>query len=151
MLSEYFSLDISPSGDVQSLPLLLRDYIPNLDNLPSFLMRLGPQVDWTSEKECFETILREIAYFYTPLTFHEDPSQARPSSPRALSEERIDVEDDSVGNRDGKEQENAERWQIQHVVFPAMRKYLVAPKSLLDQDVMQIASLPDLYKVFERC
>ena len=44
MLSEYFSLDISDSGLVESLPLLLRDYTPNLDNLPSFLMRLGPQV-----------------------------------------------------------------------------------------------------------
>jgi DNA mismatch repair protein MLH1 len=44
MLAEYFSLTISESGLVESLPLLLRDYIPNLDNLPSFLMRLGPQV-----------------------------------------------------------------------------------------------------------
>jgi len=48
-------------------------------------------------------------------------------------------------------QEKAERWQIQHVIFPALRRYLVAPKSLLDRDVVQIASLPDLYKVFERC
>lgn len=44
MLAEYFSLDITPLGLVESLPLLLRDYTPNLDHLPSFLMRLGPQV-----------------------------------------------------------------------------------------------------------
>lgn len=44
MLAEYFSLDISESGLIYSLPLLLRDYIPNLDYLPMFLMRLGPQV-----------------------------------------------------------------------------------------------------------
>lgn len=44
MLSEYFSLHLSPDGLVESLPLLLRDYAPNLDKLPSFLMRLGPQV-----------------------------------------------------------------------------------------------------------
>jgi len=44
MLEDYFSLTISESGLVMTLPLLLRDYIPNLDNLPSFLMRLGPQV-----------------------------------------------------------------------------------------------------------
>jgi DNA mismatch repair protein MLH1 len=47
--------------------------------------------------------------------------------------------------------EKAARWQIQHVLFPAMRKYFVPPKSLLDRDVMQIANLPDLYRVFERC
>ena len=44
MLSEYFSLHISPEGLVETLPLLLRDFTPNLDKLPNFLMRLGPQV-----------------------------------------------------------------------------------------------------------
>jgi hypothetical protein len=44
MLAEYFSLQLSADGMVESLPLLLRDYTPNLDKLPSFLMRLGPQV-----------------------------------------------------------------------------------------------------------
>jgi len=112
------------------LPLLLRDYIPNLDKLPSFLMRLGPQVNWTSESECFDSFLRELAYFYIP----------GPLIPtRKLSP--------PVPN----DKEKAERWQIQHVLFPAMRRYLVAPKSLLDRDVVQVASLPDLYRVFERC
>jgi DNA mismatch repair protein MLH1 len=44
MLLEYFSLDISETGDVKTLPHLLREYTPNLDKLPMFLMRLGPQV-----------------------------------------------------------------------------------------------------------
>ncbi|KAH6909546.1 DNA binding protein [Coprinopsis sp. MPI-PUGE-AT-0042] len=131
MLSEYFSLDISEDGNVESVPLLLRDYIPNLDNLPSLLMRLGPQVDWTSEKECFETFLHELSYFYAPLTF-----------PDAVAQDSDEA---------AKEQESAERWQIQHVLFPAMRRYICPPKSLLDNDVVQIASLPELYKVFERC
>jgi DNA mismatch repair protein MLH1 len=53
MLAEYFSLNISETGLVESLPLLLRDYTPNLDNLPNFLMRLGPQV---SENRLFVMI-----------------------------------------------------------------------------------------------
>ncbi|KAF8962298.1 DNA mismatch repair protein MutL [Flammula alnicola] len=146
MLADYFSLTISEAGLVESLPLLLRDYIPNLDNLPSFLMRLGRryalfiawvvmillfiftcvfQIDWTSEAECFDTFLRELAYFYIPTP--------------------------SVSDEDGEAQHKAERWQIQHILFPAMRRYLVPPKSLLDRDVVQVADLPDLYKVFERC
>ncbi|KAF8156932.1 DNA binding protein [Crassisporium funariophilum] len=129
MLAEYFGLTISESAHVETLPLLLRDYIPNLDNLPSFLMRLGPQVDWMSEADCFETFFRELAYFYTPV-----PSIST-----------------SGADEEGKEQCKAERWQIQHILFPAMRRYLTAPKSLLDRDVVQVASLPDLYKVFERC
>lgn len=88
------------------------------------------KVDWTSEMECFESFLRELAYFYTP---------GPPLTPN------------SVDNEDDEAQEKAESWQIQYVLFPAMRRYLAAPKSLLDRDVVQIASLPDLYKVFERC
>jgi DNA mismatch repair protein MLH1 len=49
------------------------------------------------------------------------------------------------------EKEQAERWQIEHVLFPALRRYLAAPKSLLNGDVVQVANLPDLYRVFERC
>jgi len=49
------------------------------------------------------------------------------------------------------QQEASEKWQIEHVLFPAMKRYLTAPKSLLTRDVVQIANLPDLYRVFERC
>ncbi|PPR02265.1 hypothetical protein CVT24_011614 [Panaeolus cyanescens] len=130
MLSEYFSLDITEDGDVTSLPLLLQGYLPNLDNLPNFLMRLGPQVDWSSEMECFDSFLRELAYFYTPI-------------PSPLEDESLNPNDRS--------NYTAERWQIQHILFPAMRRYLVGQKSLLERDVVQVADLPDLYKVFERC
>ncbi|KAJ6631150.1 DNA binding protein [Mycena sp. CBHHK59/15] len=125
MLAEYFAFNISPAGLIESLPLLLRDYTPNLDKLPSFLMRLGPQVDWNAEQACFASFLRELALFYVP-----GPLCA------AATEEA---------------QDRAERWQIQHVVFPALRRYVAAPRTLLDRDVVQIASLPELYKVFERC
>ncbi|KAF8180418.1 histidine kinase-like ATPase [Pholiota molesta] len=107
MLADYFSLTITEDGLVESIPLLLRII---------FLMRLGPQI------ECFDTFLRELAYFYIPVPPTSDTDEYK-----------------------------AERWQIQHVLFPAMRRYLLPPKSLLDRDVVQVADLPDLYKVFERC
>ncbi|KAJ1301984.1 hypothetical protein OPQ81_000819 [Rhizoctonia solani] len=66
MLDEYFGIQISEDGLVQSLPLLLPGYTPNIDLLPMFLMHLGPRVDWKSEKNCFDTIFREIARFYVP-------------------------------------------------------------------------------------
>lgn len=86
-------------------------------------------MDWTSEKECFETFLRELAYFYVP----------EPLLPEKVSKDAPSAE------------EQASRWQIQHALFPAISRYLSAPKTLLDRDVVQIASLPDLYRVFERC
>ncbi|THH13620.1 hypothetical protein EW146_g6622 [Bondarzewia mesenterica] len=136
MLAEYFSFCISADGLVESLPLLFQDYTPNLDKLPLFLMRLGPQVNWTSEVECFDTFLRELAYFYIP----------GPLSPHVTEEAGSGIEKGAES-----QPEKAEKWQIQHVLFQAMRRYLLAPRSLLDRDVVQVASLPDLYRVFERC
>ena len=64
MLSEYFSLNISPSGKLESIPLLLKHYTPSFAKLPRFLARLGPCVNWGEEKACFQTFLRELATFY---------------------------------------------------------------------------------------
>ncbi|EGE84659.1 hypothetical protein RJZ56_002409 [Blastomyces dermatitidis] len=66
MLEEYFSLSISEDGNLLSIPLLLKGYMPSLAKLPRFLLRLGPYVDWTDEEACFRTFLRELAAFYTP-------------------------------------------------------------------------------------
>ncbi|KIJ63138.1 hypothetical protein HYDPIDRAFT_93204 [Hydnomerulius pinastri MD-312] len=129
MLSEYFAMNISPEEEVLSLPHLLKEYTPDLNKLPTFLMRLGPQVQWQSEQECFDTFMRELAYFYSP-----SPSTFIPSS--------------SSGDTT---QEKSATWQTEHVLFQALRKFLIAPKSLLENDVVQVANLPDLYRVFERC
>ena len=136
MLDEYFSMRINADGKLESIPLLLRDYAPDLSRLPLFLMRLGPQVPWTIEKECLSSFLRELAYFYAP--YPRTPSK---------SEEQGDRQDN--GGMDIKEK--AQKWEIEHVLFACMRKNLVPPRSLLDRDVVQVASLPDLYRVFERC
>ncbi|CEL63269.1 DNA mismatch repair protein Mlh1 OS=Mus musculus GN=Mlh1 PE=2 SV=2 [Rhizoctonia solani AG-1 IB] len=135
MLEEYFGIQISEDGLVQSLPLLLPGYTPNIDLLPVFLMHLGPRVDWKSEKNCFDTVFREIARFYTskpPLDLDQGDGEQTPSEER----------DAAV---------KAMTWQNTHIIFPAVQKYLVAPKRLIDKDVAQIANLPDLYRVFERC
>ncbi|KAG8832709.1 DNA mismatch repair protein [Serendipita sp. 399] len=171
MLGEYFSLKITNDGLVQELPMLLRDYKPDLDKLPLFLMRLGPQVEWGSEKGCFDSFLRELAFFYIPdVPAHIVASRNDRLSELPSVEEDKDAEmevDDSEEPPPGNEQpsksgkfkdkeewsaaEKASRWQIQHVLFPAMRRYFVPQKTLLDRDIVQIANLPDLYRVFERC
>ncbi|PMB70879.1 DNA mismatch repair protein MLH1 [Beauveria bassiana] len=67
MLLEYFSLEISPAAELVSLPLLVKGYTPPLGKLPRFLLRLGPHVDWSGERACFQTFLRELATFYSQL------------------------------------------------------------------------------------
>ena len=124
MIEEYFTLSITKDGKLASIPKLLPGYIPDLNRLPLFLMRLGPQVNWDQESECFSSFLRELAYFYAPTP---------------------------ISNSQDSNSEKALRWQIEHSLFPTLKKYFRAPRTLLDRDVIQIASLPDLYKVFERC
>jgi DNA mismatch repair protein MLH1 len=92
----------------------------------------GFQVHWATEAGCFETFLRELAYFYVP------GSLEGTSRDTSIKEQHLAAE-------------KAERWQIEHVLFPVMRKYLLPPKSLLERDVVEVTSLPDLYRIFERC
>ena len=73
MLAEYFELRISEDGELEGIPLLLKDYTPSLVKLPHFLLRLGPHVNWKEEKPCFETFLAELASFYTPESLPNPP------------------------------------------------------------------------------
>ncbi|TVY25338.1 DNA mismatch repair protein [Lachnellula hyalina] len=136
MLLEYFSFEISPEGDIISIPLLLKGYTPSLAKLPRFLLRLGPHVNWSSEKDCFETFLRELASFYVP-------EQLPPSGGPEDSEEGVDEELKS---------RRAEVVKVvEDILFPAFRARLVATRSLGKGAVVEIANLKGLYRVFERC
>jgi DNA mismatch repair protein MLH1 len=108
------------------------------------------KVNWNSEQECFDTFLRELAYFYVP---GPGPLLVPSTPPGHTGDDDADKDKDdhNVNVQQQEEASTAEKWQIEHVLFPAMKRYLIAPKSLLTRDVVQIASLPDLYRVFERC
>jgi DNA mismatch repair protein MLH1 len=100
MLAEYFSLEISQDGELLALPMLIKDYVPNMDKLPLFLLRLGTEVDWESEKDCFRTLSREIAIFCS-----------------------ADPPTEHVGKEDY-------LWKIQHLIFPCFKTYFAAPGKL---------------------
>lgn len=126
MLEEYFAIRLNAeNGTVETLPALLPRHGAlglSLERLPALFFRLGPQVDWTDEKSCLDGVCRELAYAHVP-------------SPRPVA-----ASDDA--------------WTIQHVWFAnllASRGRMIVPKSLEDNDFVQVASLPDLYRVFERC
>ncbi|XP_026476926.1 DNA mismatch repair protein Mlh1 isoform X2 [Ctenocephalides felis] len=119
MLSEYFSLTIE-NGHIKTLPMILENFIPEIGQLPMYILRLATEVDWDTEKECFVTFCEETARYYA-------------SSLQYFSEE-------------------TRNWVIEHVIFPAIRKFYLPPKKFAENGaILQIANLPDLYKVFERC
>ncbi|OTB19986.1 hypothetical protein K445DRAFT_313774 [Daldinia sp. EC12] len=136
MLLEYFSLDISPAGELITMPLLLKGYTPSMAKLPQFLLRLGPYVNWTDEKLCFETFLKELATFYVP--------EQLPTLPNN-DETKEDIPDEIKARRE------QIRHAIEHMFFPAFKSRLVATKSFMKGGVLELASLKGLYRVFERC
>lgn len=129
MLLEYFSIEISPSGELLSIPLLMKGYTPSLAKLPRFLLRLGPHVNWRAEKECFETFLRELADFYVP--------EQLPSG---------DIDDEEVAVR-----RSAVKKAVEERLFPAFASRLIGTKRLMKGAVLEVANLKGLYRVFERC
>jgi len=128
MLLEYFSMEISDTGNLISIPLLMKGYTPSLAKLPRFLLRLGPHVNWRAEKECFETFLRELADFYVP--------EQLPSS---------DIDAETTVRR------AAVKKAVEERLFPAFASRLIGTKRLMAGAVLEVANLKGLYRVFERC
>lgn len=152
MLNEYFSLQISPDGDLLAIPLLLKGYLPALAKLPRFLLRLGPYVDWNSEEGCFRTFLRELATFYTPEQLPVLSQAAQDASGESATQGPVVADDPGVEDEDAFVR--ARRAQmvrmLEYAVFPALRARLVATSRLL-RGVVEVADLKGLYRVFERC
>ena len=91
---------------------------------------MGDQVNWADEKQCFQTILQELAFFYSP----------RPFSPNAPPEDET------------QEEKSHRLWQLEHILFPSFKKkYTNWPREFLGREVRQVANLPDLFRIFERC
>lgn len=136
MLVEYFSMSVSEQGVLETLPLMLKGYIPNLDKLPGFLLRLGTEVDWEEEKGCFEGFARELAWFY------------------ALEPPFISEEGDGGNTKQDNDSTEMKKyyWTVEHLICPALKSSFIASEKFVESgDVLQVANLPDLYKVFERC
>lgn len=146
MLLEYFAIEITAENhsdklvpeevQLKSIPLLLKDYTPSLSKIPFLIYRLGTKVNWEAEEPCLEGVMRQIALLYIP--------------------EIIELVD--VSSKDINEEIKAEfvtrneemSYSLENVVFPCIKRRFLAPR-VLSKDVIEIANLPGLYKVFERC
>uniref|UniRef100_A0A8C3K7T3 DNA mismatch repair protein MLH1 n=1 Tax=Calidris pygmaea TaxID=425635 RepID=A0A8C3K7T3_9CHAR len=129
MLKDYFSLEIDEEGNLVGLPLLIDNYVPPLEGLPMFILRLATEVNWDEEKECFESLSKELAMFYS------------------IRKQYIIDE-----NEDSDSASTTWKWTVEHVLYKAFRNHLLPPKHFTeDGNILQLANLPDLYKVFERC
>ncbi|XP_032211419.1 DNA mismatch repair protein Mlh1 isoform X2 [Mustela erminea] len=136
MLTDYFSLEIDEEGNLTGLPLLIDNYVPPLEGLPIFILRLATEVNWDEEKECFESLSKECAMFYS------------------IRKQYVSEESTLSGQQGEVSGSSANPWKrtVEHVVYKAFRSHLLPPRHFTeDGNILQLANLPDLYKVFERC
>ena len=144
LLREYFGVDVdAASGSITGLPVLVEGFEPDLRGLPEFALALAHDVDWTEEKACFRTVADALATFYAD-SFDSSPETARESN---------DAETEETETETLETEENLTRVRaIKQFVFPAMRRCLYPSKVAAVQGVAtQVASLEQLYRVFERC
>lgn len=150
MLKEYFSITLtqSPGSDsstseiqLVTLPMLVKGWVPALHKLPHFLRALVTTVDWEDERVCLEGVLHALAKLYTP----EPVADAVQHNANSDSDGNFDDGEDHDACRRAEIREALER-----LFFPAMQRRLLAPRWLADH-IVEIANLPGLYKVFERC
>uniref|UniRef100_A0A8C3VHN1 DNA mismatch repair protein MLH1 n=1 Tax=Catharus ustulatus TaxID=91951 RepID=A0A8C3VHN1_CATUS len=112
MLEDYFSLEIDEEGNLTGLPLLIDNYVPPLEGLPMFVLRLATEV--YSRNDFIHLQLQRSGHSESGSTTW--------------------------------------KWTVEHVLYKAFRTHLLPPKHFAeDGNILQLANLPDLYKVFERC
>ncbi|XP_065215120.1 DNA mismatch repair protein Mlh1 isoform X1 [Planococcus citri] len=131
MLNDYFATEIDENENLLSIPLLLDNYTPSVAGLPSYALTLATEVNWEEELPCFKTFCEQTASFYA----------------YGWKKENVPDDEDLTDGECLKW-----TWTLEHVLYPAIKKHLLPSKKLFnDRAVLQIASLPQLYKVFERC
>ncbi len=146
MLDDYFSMEIDSEGRLSTLPMVFEGHVPSFAALPIFLMRLATEVNWSSEEQCFDSFIREVARFYA----------IQANDPNA----RYDIkqhEEEASGGSDTTQREDPElptwKWTMEHVIYAKAKTNLLHPPKAFAENMtfVQVADLPDLYKVFERC
>lgn len=167
LLDEYFSIHIDEQQNLTRLPVVLDQHTPDMDHIPEFLLSLGNDVDWSSEKDCFQTIAAAIGSFYSMqppvlpnpygdgIQFYRKDKVNAGTNAGKESRKHDDASDNDIDEELLAEAEIAwaqREWTIQHVLFPSMRLFLKPPNVMATNGTfVQVASLEKLYRIFERC
>uniref|UniRef100_A0A915KMS1 DNA mismatch repair protein Mlh1 C-terminal domain-containing protein n=1 Tax=Romanomermis culicivorax TaxID=13658 RepID=A0A915KMS1_ROMCU len=135
LLFDYFSIEIdSKSGHFLALPILLAEYIPQLEGLADFSLKLAENIDRyrRNELECLRSICRLTSEFYS-LKRKFCTTDGKTS---AVHNAALDW-----------------RWVVEHLLYPKFKNSNFSPdKNLVTDGILRkLTDLKDLYKVFERC
>ena len=165
MLQEYFKIGVNTQGFLCTLPDLLPGYLPDPSGLPLFLLRLVTETNWDDELLCFQSIAREIGYYYSTLSL-ENKENKENEKENNEEKDNLNIEETNKTEKSEKTDKSQKNQMSQNFLlspssaelfssflFPAIRSHLVAPKGCAEDGstVVQLAALEQLYKIFERC
>eukprot|EP00892_Ulva_mutabilis_P006513 jgi/Ulvmu1/4233/UM191_0006.1 len=134
-LHEEFGVKLDDDLRLEALPALIPSYRPNLDALPEFFVSIAADVEWTKPSAKAVAVAEALAVLYTWNGMaHElvmkSSAEAQTAEPEAGSKE----------------------WMVENVILKAAKKHLRVPVARAsDGTFVEVASLSQIYKVFERC
>eukprot|EP00347_Sterkiella_histriomuscorum_P006746 403351590 len=139
------------------LPKTIKPY-PEL--LPSFILRLATDVDYSSQNNYYHQIAVELSYYYSSLvtqfknhnvSYDDNGSYGLGGLGPGQNGQMQQIN----GVKDLKKVREEElRWQYQYKLFPQMRGNLVIRSKFGEQNnatFTYLTKVENLYKVFERC
>lgn len=142
MMKEYFSIVIDKKGNLKSLPILLG----NNDILLIIALRYYMKIIYLFSDKYFP-FEGGLPIYILRLSTEVDWTTEQPCFQNICRETaRYFSEMNPI--------HNTYDWKYvtEHILYPAIKESLLPPKHFAhDSTILQIASLPNLYKVFERC
>lgn len=169
LLNEYFMFDIdAESSQLRAVPNglgLSSDLGLSMESLPLYLVRLCTQVNWEEEKACLDSICRVTAHFCVELLQPSDEEVAalgegRKGKQRATAEalnaavEAGEFEDVATALAAKRPSSGGQELQGLRQLHEAVRRDGACcwPRELArDGSLLDLVSLDQLYKIFERC
>lgn len=137
MLSEYFKMEIDENGVLKSLPTLLGNF---------FGFKPFQKLTYRVSDNHMPEISGLPLYILRLAT--EVNWETEKECFRTFARETATY----YSQIDETNENNNWKWTVEHVVYPAIKDYFLPPKNFTENTaVLQVADLPSLYKVFERC
>ena len=169
LLKEYFMLEIeikedhkdyskSPQngqnhGRLKTVPNALgltSDVGCSFDGLPLFMVRLCTEINWNDEKTCLDGICQLVAEFCADLLLPDESLNATDAVNAAVAAGEFEDVATAAAKRPRISQEfQSLRWLHEAIRKDGMCKW---PRSFAkDGTLLDLVSLDQLYKIFERC
>ncbi len=147
-LFRVFRIGIDKDGNLNLLPLLLYEIVPALYSLPIFLLDLVMILSSNlSEEETIHAVSLAISDLYNNFEIQED-NEEKQSKSEIEKQSGRDWSETSAGKR-----------LFESIIFPAIKQYYFPTSQIRSSNdggsnnplLIEITSLPQLYKTFERC